>query len=258
MNVHDEEERKKYEQTFHNKLVKKPTKERFTPYDDQLLGPLEKEADDFLGDLKGKELLFYGCGIDWSTANKFYISGCPVTMIDISDESIEILQRKIQEMHQEGGIVPLQMDCEELQFESARFDLVFGRAILHHLDMEKALKEIRRVLKPGGKAVFIEPLGLNPFINLYRKLTPHLRTPFEHPLVKEDFVISKKIFDDVTYKEFTFLTFFGIGLNFLCAKFGLQPFSLKKFQEIDLSLLKRFPFLGMYYWNVVLCLRKKE
>src|SRR3546814_3139995 len=44
-----------------------------------------------------------------------------------------------------------------------------------------------RVLRPGGRAVFIEPLGLNPAIELYRRFTPSARTPDEHPLLRRDF-----------------------------------------------------------------------
>ena len=57
------------------------------------------------------------------------------------------------------------MDCENLGFKDNSFDLIFGRAILHHLNLEKSSKEISRVLCKNGKAVFIEHLGMNPLIN---------------------------------------------------------------------------------------------
>jgi SAM-dependent methyltransferase len=46
-------------------------------------------------------------------------------------------------------------DAEDLPFEDASFDLVFGHAILHHLpNLDRALGELRRVLRPGGRFFF--------------------------------------------------------------------------------------------------------
>jgi len=75
-----------------------------------------------------------------------------------------------------------QMDAHRLAFEDKTFDLVVGRAILHHLELATALAEIRRTLKPGGKALFIEPLRDNPVARLLRLVTPKARTRDELPL----------------------------------------------------------------------------
>ena len=69
------------------------------------------------------------------------------------------------------------MDAHHLDFPDESFDLVFGRAILHHLDFETAIKEVKRVLKRGGHAAFAEPLGDSPFAKLFRLLTPRAYTP---------------------------------------------------------------------------------
>ena len=47
---------------------------------------------------------------------------------------------------------------------------------------EAALRELHRVLKPGGTAYFAEPLATNPLIQAYRRVTPQFRTPDEQPL----------------------------------------------------------------------------
>ena len=59
----------------------------------------------------------------------------------------------------------------------APFDAVLGKQILHHLDLGVAIPEIVRVLRPGGRAVFLEPLIHNPLLEGYRRLTPHLPQP---------------------------------------------------------------------------------
>ena len=73
-----------------------------------------------------------------------------------------------------------------MTFPAQHFDLVRGSGILHHLDLHRALTALTRVLKSDGRAVFFEPLGHNPLVNLYRRLTPGMRSLDEHPLREED------------------------------------------------------------------------
>ena len=55
-------------------------------------------------------------------------------------------------------------NCEKTKFENNSFDIVYGTGILHHLQFNKCLDEIHRILKPNGSIVFVEPLGTNPLI----------------------------------------------------------------------------------------------
>src|SRR3546814_18316951 len=79
------------------------------------------------------------------------------------------------------------MNAEAMTFPDDSFDLVFGSGIIHHLDIDRASGEIARVLRPGGRAVFIEPLGLNPAIALYRRFPPRALTPHDPPLLRRHF-----------------------------------------------------------------------
>ena len=74
------------------------------------------------------------------------------------------------------------MPGERLTYPDNSFDMAVGFAILHHLDIPLALSQLRRVLKPGGRAFFAEPLASNPLIRVYRRLTPQYRTPDETPI----------------------------------------------------------------------------
>lgn len=87
------------------------------------------------------------------------------------------------------------MDAHNLEFPDGTFDIIFGNAILHHLNFETALKELYRVLKPDGEIVFVEPLARNPVGKLVRRLTPDARTPDEKLLDKEEFLILKRYFN---------------------------------------------------------------
>jgi len=57
-------------------------------------------------------------------------------------------------------------DAEQMPFPDAIFDAVYGSSVLHHLDLSRALREVHRVLKPGGRLVFAEPNILNPQVAL--------------------------------------------------------------------------------------------
>ena len=57
-----------------------------------------------------------------------------------------------------------------LPFADASFDVVYGCSILHHLEVGVALREVRRVLRPGGRLVFSEPNLVNPQVLLMFKI----------------------------------------------------------------------------------------
>src|SRR3546814_223758 len=133
----------------------------------------------------GADILEYGCA-DGDNAMRLAATARTATGIDISDVAIE----RGRAWARQKGLANVRleaMNAEAMAFPDDSFDLVFGSGIIHHLDIDRAFAEIARVLRPGGRAVFVEPLGLNPAIEIYRRLTPGARTPDEHPLLRHDF-----------------------------------------------------------------------
>jgi len=156
-------------------------------------------------DCEGKQVLEYGCGTG-SYALPMAKRGARVFGIDISPGSVDLARKHAAEAGEIRAEFKV-MDAMNLEYDDSSFDLVIGTGILHHLDIHKSFREICRVLKPGGRACFYEPLGHNPALNLFRKATPKMRTDDEHPLRRCDLLGLKEYFDTSSYRFFHLATF---------------------------------------------------
>lgn len=119
----------------------------------------------------GTKILDLGCGQGFLSA-ALALRGAIVQGIDISPLSIDYCRRRAELSGIAGRASFSVMDCQALDFEDASFDAVCGCFVLHHLDLERVAAEIGRVLRPGGRAAFIETLGLNPLLMLARATLP--------------------------------------------------------------------------------------
>ena len=104
-------------------------------------------------DCESKIALEFGCSVG-VYAFELAKRGANVTGIDLSQNAIEAARTRAKAKGVAENTVFEVMDAEELSFSPGTFDLVYGRSILHHLDMEKALGAIVRIMKPDGRAVF--------------------------------------------------------------------------------------------------------
>lgn len=86
--------------------------------------------------------------------------GLRVTATDLSED---LLRRS-------PGRLRVVADAERLPFRHGAFDGAVGSSILHHLDLEAAWNEVRRVLAPGGRFRFAEPNMANPQILLQKNI----------------------------------------------------------------------------------------
>lgn len=201
-------------------------------------------------DAAGKRVLEYGCGLG-SHSLQIARHGGLVTGIDISEVGI---QKATEAAAAQGvtGADYLVMDAENMTFPDATFDLVIGEGILHHLDLDRSYSEISRVLRPGGRAVFMEPLGHNFAMRLFRRLTPSMRTDDEHPLMRQDLAAAGNYFGRTTF-EYFHLTSFGALLMlktpwfFPCVRFG---------DKIDRFLFRFFPPARLQSWYCIMILDK--
>src|SRR2546428_3563421 len=106
-----------------------------------------------------KRVLEIGC-FDGSRTLKLAAIADKVFAIDISPVAVALTLSQVQGLRLANVDVRLGV-AEKLDFLDASLDVVFCAGVLHHLHVEATLREIYRVLSPGGHAIFREPLAHN-------------------------------------------------------------------------------------------------
>lgn len=189
----------------------------------------------------GRRVLEYGCG-SGSMAFDLARAGARVVGIDISDVAVAAARARAGS---EGLDATFEvMDAEALDLPADSFDLVCGSGILHHLDLERSMSELSRVMAPGGRAVFFEPLGHNPLINLYRRVTPGERTVDEHPLLEADLVAMRDHFARVEVRGYDLFALAALPLR------GRTEL-VEGLQGLDRRVFARWPRAQKMAWTVL-------
>ena len=236
------------EKEFHNKLQSR----KEGRFENIFYKAIYNSNEDFFNFLKlnssNSDILDYGCGVGSSLEKVIEFKPKKIIGIDISEVSIEKAKKNCG---LKSNIELFVDNCEKTKFENNSFDIVYGTGILHHLNINICVSEILRILKPGGKLLFIEPLGTNPLINLYRKLTPKSRSIDEHPLINSDFKLIKNKFHKTEIKYYGFLTL----VFFL---FYRSPKNSKFFKILSAGdqFLFKFKVFKFFAWSVLISAKK--
>ncbi len=114
-------------------------------------------------------VLELGCGTGIFTA-AFARTGAQIVAVDLSAVLLDLALAKALT----GDITFRVEDAEQMSFDNEEFDAVVGSSILHHLDVDVALSEIHRVLRPQGHLAFAEPNMMNPHV-IFERSTPAIR-----------------------------------------------------------------------------------
>ena len=237
------------EKEFHNKLQSKK-KGRFENIFYKALHNMYEDFNLLVYEKANKKIVLdYGCGIGSVTEKVAKLNPEKLVGIDISEISINkaIESAKDLKLHIEYSVD----NCENLKLTENTFDLVFGSGILHHLNVEKAMSEIRRVLKDSGEMVFLEPLGTNPLINLYRKLTPNSRSVDEHPFIKKDFDLINSLFKNVRISYYGFFTL----IFFVFYRKPEKSFLFKMITKLDHYFFK-IKYFKKFAWSILIVAKK--
>jgi ubiquinone/menaquinone biosynthesis C-methylase UbiE len=215
-----------------------------------------------LGDVREKKLLDLGCG---AGENSVYFAklGAECIASDYSPGMVEVAVKLAEAngVKVEGMV----MNAMALDFPDNTFDIVYVANLLHHLpDPELAIKEMHRVLKPGGKACFWEPLRHNPVINVYRRMATAVRTEDEMPLHINIVNYVRSLYGETHYDTFWLATLWIFLRFYLIEKVNpneerywkkiiieherLAPTYLK-LEKLD-RWLKKIPGMKRMAWNI--------
>ena len=214
-----------------------------TPY------PLEY-AYYLLGDVRGQHVLDFGCGTG-ADSTLIAARGAQVTSMDLSPDLLELATRRVELDGYGGAVTTLCGSAHEIPLPDASVDVVFGNAILHHVDLAVAAREIHRVLKPGGRAIFKEPMRNSRVVAFLRRLIPYQAadvSPFERPLRGDEVASFAARFSHWHHRSFR--------LPFVPLLALVSTRLERRAHAWDLALLRRFPALAYLATVMVFEVRK--
>jgi SAM-dependent methyltransferase len=198
----------------------------------------------------GRRVLELGCA-DGANAEALVRAGArSVRGVDISEKSIARAARRAR---------PGQLEFEQRDATEpidGTYDLVLGRAILHHLDYRVVLKRLYETnLAPGGTMLFMEPLGGNPLIRLFHWIAPAAHTADERSFMKDDLRWLGASFARSEIVPFNYLSLpLGLASSLL---FRRADNPLLRFSDrIDRWLARRAPWLAPQFRQAILVIRK--
>lgn len=145
----------------------------------------------------GKVFLDYACGNGGNAIRAAKAGALASIGIDLSMDSLKNAASIAENESVGDRTYFIQTDCENTELPANSIDVMICSGMLHHLNLNIAFPEMRRILKPGGKCLVVEALKYNPIIKLYRKITPQLRTEYEsrHILGLKEVELAKRYFD---------------------------------------------------------------
>ena len=157
-----------------------------------------------LADVRGQRVLDLGCG-DGGCTMLVASHGARVTALDISTDLLDLARARARVDALDGRVAPLCASGHAIPLAAETIDVVFGMLILHHLDLRRAAAEVHRVLKPGGRAIFTEPIRNSKLLAAVRALIPYRQadvSPFERPLRFDEVDAFAARFESWTHRVF--------------------------------------------------------
>jgi len=179
--------------------------DRIAPFYDMMEGPIERSGYSrwrklLWSEVEGKEILEVGVG----TGKNFpyYPPGVNITAVDFSIKMLEVAQKRAAKENVKVNL--RQMDVQNLEFADNTFDSIVGSFIFCSVpDPVLGLREVKRVLKQGGKLVLLEHvISADPIIarlmNLFNPVIVRLMGPNINRRTVDNVIESGLVLEQVT------------------------------------------------------------
>jgi SAM-dependent methyltransferase len=226
------------------------------------LSAIPGEIQSYFPSLEGACVCEVGCGYGVIAA-WFAQQGARVYGFDVSRANIRIAERAARVNGVSNRVQFSVMPGECLSYASDMFDLMFGNAVLHHLDLALSAREFYRVLRPAGVAIFREPLGENRLLEWARNCSwrpeNHRHSPDERALRYSDLDILREVFPQTELRE---AELFAV-LRAVCRKAEVGMIAIprwecamQKLEQLDRWLFQHFPAIRPLASYAVVCLHK--
>ena len=195
-----------------------------------------------LGDVQGKTVLDLGCG-DGENTVLLARRGAQVKALDISDELIKIARNRLVANNINSGVEFFVGSAHDLPLADESVDVVFGMAILHHLELPLVAREVHRILRKGGRAIFSEPVRNSKTVKFIRNLIPYKSpdvSPFERPLTDKELIDFGQAFSDYHSKSFS------LPYMSLAQMLPIVRDRIELLYRFDQAVLQKIRFLEYY------------
>lgn len=185
------------------------------------------------------------------------LQGAHVVAVDFSMERLKALRQFARQMGVEERVHCLQCAAEHLPLAGECCDTVYTKSVLIHTRLDEALHEARRVLAPQGRAIFIEPLGHNPFAAFVRQVfAPQAWKAFTRYFDEAAAAEVARVFPGVRRKAFYLVGFVPFIWQFHWRRLGIFRLGLALARPVDAALFGLIAPLRRLAWFNVFVARK--
>jgi ubiquinone/menaquinone biosynthesis C-methylase UbiE len=199
-------------------------------------------------------VLELGCGAG-ELSLELLRRGADLTALDVSPRMVELAGARAERFLPGSPGRFVVAAAERSGLPDAYFDRVVGKWVLHHVDVAAAAGEIRRVLRPGGRAAFFENQDRNPLLRAARRRLWGARrlnwvgTRDERALTRADFDVLARTFDslELAYPNLYFFEALSRALGHRLHR---------PLQRADAFVWRRMPAARRWSWHVLITLTR--